>query len=62
MGRPGRLGLIVNPWAGIGGPVGLKGSDGAETLDRARRLGGEPSSPARAVQTLRALGTAGGWM
>ena len=60
MGRPGRLGLIVNPWAGIGGPVGLKGSDGAETLERARRLGGEPSSPARAVQTLRALGTAGG--
>ena len=55
MARPGRLGLIVNPWAGIGGPVGLKGSDGIATLDRARRLGAEPVSPARTVQMLRAL-------
>ena len=59
MGRPGRLGLVVNPWAGIGGPVGLKGSDGYDILDRALRLGAEPVSPGRAVQMLRALGSSG---
>ena len=60
MGRLRRLGLIVNPWAGIGGPVGLKGSDGAHTVDRARRLGAKPVSPGRAVQMLQALGSPDG--
>lgn len=56
MAGPGRLGLVVNPWAGIGGPVGLKGSDGAATLERARRLGATPVAPGRARQMLRAIG------
>jgi predicted polyphosphate/ATP-dependent NAD kinase len=50
-----RLGLIVNPLAGIGGRVGLKGSDGPETVRKALDLGAEPASPGRAVSTLRAL-------
>jgi len=51
-GRP-RLGLIVNPVAGMGGPVALKGTDDA--VDEARRRGASPVSPARARRFLEAL-------
>ncbi len=47
-----RLGLIVNPVAGLGGRVGLKGSDGAEIQRKARELGAVPESQHRAVQAL----------
>ena len=50
-----RLGFVVNPVAGMGGRVGLKGSDGAETLRRAKELGATESSPARAAEALRHL-------
>lgn len=53
-----KLGFIVNPVAGIGGKVALKGSDGADTVQKARGLGAVPESGKKALITMRALKSA----
>lgn len=55
-----RIGLIVNPIAGLGGAAGLKGTDGAGMPQLARERGAEPVAEARAELALRAAAQASG--
>lgn len=48
-----RIGFVVNPYAGMGGAVGLKGTDGC--VYQARSLGALPVSPSRALRFLAGL-------
>ncbi len=50
-----KVGLIVNPIAGMGGRVGLKGTDGEETLKKALKLGAKPVTPSKAVKFLEKI-------
>ena len=49
------IGLIVNPIAGMGGRVGLKGTDGEDIIAEAKARGAKSWSPERAQETLTSL-------
>ena len=49
------VGLVVNAVAGLGGRVGLKGTDGSDVVARALALGAEAMAPIRAAEALAAL-------
>lgn len=52
-----RVGFLVNPIAGMGGTVGLKGTDGWEIQKEALERGAKKTSPGRAEAALAEVGS-----
>lgn len=55
-GAPRKIGFVVNPYAGIGGALALKGSDDSALAARARAGDVALTAPARAARGLAAMG------
>lgn len=56
MNKPSfRLGIIVNPFAGIGGAFALKGSDGAQIREKALAMGAEKKANEKMAKALSIL-------
>ncbi len=53
-----KLGLLINPYAGLGGPAGLKGSDGIAVRELALARGATPRAVERARRVLNMLADA----
>jgi len=53
--RPLKIGLVMNPIAGIGGPAALKGSDGINIVIKARKAGSESKVAERTRLVLQEL-------
>lgn len=49
------LGFCVNPFAGIGGKGGLKGSDGADIIQKALAMGAQMESGTKTLETLEII-------
>ena len=45
-----KIGLVINPMAGIGGKAGLKGSDGEEIQAKALACGVKPEAVDKATR------------
>lgn len=50
-----KLGVIINPFAGLGGSVALKGTDGARAREQAIARGARPRAEARMRRALEPL-------